>query len=838
MLKTAKKCFGRFLVGVLATIVLLIQIPLTLYEHLQAGEYSSKSWELVWPVLVSTLIAVFGTLVTSYVFLKDTLDRTVDEKPYYGKVIGEYRREKMKTLMLYSGVFMGISCYLILFQNTADAAEGQEFSYALPLYIGIFAVAALLVISVRFLYECINSDRAIGKSAQGLLATQEEVISKKWESLRDDWSIFVDNEYISYIRMKSTDTTLSEYLEVEAGVAGGGFDEEKFINRFSEWEKFILAFLDKTSGFQQGQTIEQRITIAAGYIRKLGVIQEIEQRDQAHNCWKEDAYTKIESYGEKADSISIQMFLDIYRLLSDYRDILQVKLDKKDYLSESAKRRCSEKQRNKRQSILYLFFLLRFYSSLRCLVTLPKIELFLPSAKLYHVDFYNVRFENTSLRASRFLESLFVRAKLVGSNLALSLFDTCNFYNADIRNCSLGNAQFQNCLMSEMIWYDVDVTGSEFNQANLNKTTFENSILVNVDFKKTEFGYVSFINCKLGQIRFLDVKNRDLRHSSFDDSVLTAVEFPTHQEAMEGIPKRYMIHGMNYFRGLKVVFAENGMRERKQPNIWSNLRKCVSQNLDMSLSSFKKTVAEQIRFRDMVLDFSVFAQANMQQSVWVSLCMKGCVMTGANLTNAMFTYVDMESCALADAILYQAKFHLVNLKNSALSGCHASASKWMCCMLDKSDMSQIDLTQSQVEYSSFGDTILTQAELTHTYFLDVIFDNSNGNGILSSYSYFKDCSFINAYLPKSNFNYTSFAHCDMELASMAGSTIEEALFEDCNFENSNFRGCCFIRVTFKDNRHISEEVFEKCTFINCSFEGTDNRWGELFKSKPDYYKVR
>lgn len=567
MLKTAKRRFGRFLFGVLTIIVLLFQILSTLHEHLQAGAYSSQSWELVWPVLVSTLIAVFGTLVTSYVFLKDTLDRTIDEKPYYGKVIGEYRREKMKALMWYSIVFMGISCYLILFQNAVDMAEDQEFSYALPLYIGIFAVAALLIISVRFLYECINSDRAIGRSAQGLLATQEEVISKKWESLRDDWSIFVDSEYISYIRMKSTDTTLSEYLEVEAGVAGEGFDEEKFINRFSEWEKFILAFLDKTSGFQQGQTIEQRITIAAGYIQKLGVIQEIEQRDQEHNCWKEDAYRKIESYGKKADSISIQMFLDIYRLLSDYRDILQVKLDKKDYLSEPARRRCLKKQRNRRQSILYLFFLLRFYSSLRCLVTLPKIELFLPSTKLYHVDFYNARFENTSLRASRFLETLFVRAKLVGSNLALSLFDTCNFYNADIRNCSLGNAQFQNCLMSEMVWYDVDVTGAEFNQANLNKTTFENSILVNVDFKKTEFGYVSFINCKLGQIRFLDVKNRDLRHSSFDDSVLTAVEFPTHQEAMEGIPMRCMIHGMNYFRGLQVVFAENGMRERKQLNI-------------------------------------------------------------------------------------------------------------------------------------------------------------------------------------------------------------------------------------------------------------------------------
>lgn len=72
-------------------VVNLVAAPLVLlgvftgYSHFKTGMYSFESWEIVWPAMVSTLIAVFGTLVTSYVFLKDALDRTIDEKPYYKK---------------------------------------------------------------------------------------------------------------------------------------------------------------------------------------------------------------------------------------------------------------------------------------------------------------------------------------------------------------------------------------------------------------------------------------------------------------------------------------------------------------------------------------------------------------------------------------------------------------------------------------------------------------------------------------------------------------------------------------------------------------------------------
>lgn len=389
---------------------------------------------------------------------------------------------------------------------------------------------------------------------------------------------------------------------------------------------------------------------------------------------------------------------------------------------------------------------------------------------------------------------------------------------------------FSQCLMSEMIWYDVDVTGAFFKKADLRGSTFENDVVINVDFEDSRFEYTNFINCKLGQVNFKHIEKNCFRHASFTKSIMNDVKFETKEieqkEAYGGCNK-------NYFKDLRVLENNEG-KKRESSDIWSGLKESTCQNLDMSFASFKEVLAEKIQFQNLALDSSVFIQ---EKSKWTNVHMKGCVMSGANLTETNMRNVDMESCAMAEAVLYKAKLKLVNLQNSSLSSCHASESEWICCILDKSDISRIDLTKSKVKYSSLRDTIISEAEFTHAYFEDVIFENSNGQGLLSSYSRFDKCSFINAFLPSSNFNYTVFSDCDMKLSNMTQSTIEEARFEECNFEDSSFRGCCFIKVIFKNNKNVSKEIFDGCTFINCTFEEGDEKWGRIFRNDPTHYTV-
>lgn len=833
--KLKGKKFGRIvkiIFGLLLIAFLMIQILRTLVSHFIAGEYSSKSWEIVWPVIVSTMIAVLGTLVTSYVFLKDTLDRTINEKPYYFKVIGEYRQEKIKILLWYSVMFVGISCYLMLFENVNG--NNSDSYYDLFLYAGIFAVAFILVLSIHFLYQCINIDRAIGKIAKSILERLDKDIKNEWKHMNRDGAGFIDK----YIDSREGNT-ISEFLDVSkedhSNEETEEFDEEKFVIRFSEWEKFILAFLDKSDGFHYGQDTRQRIIIATGDIERFKVIQQVEYDDAKNNDWGQSVYLAIQRYRQYVeDNMSLQNFLDVYQFLSDYRDILQVKQDNGLYSKLFEKGRKS-KAIKENGYILYMFFWLRFYSFTKCLSTLPKIEIFYPLAKLNTVDFYNVRFENSSFRASFFNEVIFARTKIVGTNMSLSKFVDCNFYNADIRNCALGNALFKNCLMKEMILSDVDVTGTNFDEIDLRESTFENAVLVNVEFHKSNLNHVNFIDCKLSQIDFYDIIENDLKYNNFEKSILKDIYFPISPVIIE-IPENYYDCDKNYFKKLGVKINSEGLKEREESDIWNNINDKVV--LDMSFSSFMYAVAERINFHNMLLHATLFTGANLQKSNLQSLCMKGCIMDGVNLAGATIIYVDMESCVLTGAVLYKAKFQLVNLQNSNLSDCHASESIWTCCILDKSDISKIDLTKSLVKYSSYRDTILKDAELTHAHFMDVVFENCNGTGMLSSYSYFENCNFVNAFLADSNFNYTIFKECDMSLANLANSTIQEAEFVDCEFENSNFRGCCFIQVTFNNNKNINKEIFEGSTFIRCLFEGSNRGWEEMFSDCPEKYKIR
>lgn len=800
-------------------VFLFVQAVRTGCAHFKSRIYDKPSWELVWPVIVSTLIAVFGTLVTSYVFLKDALDRTIDEKPYYEKIIGKYRRERVRLLRDYSIIFVAISCYLILFQGAGGDYDGF-------LYFGIICVAVLLLCSLYFLVQCINIDEAIYKAAQRQLAELDMDMREKWKKLENKWRGYIN----SYIH--GWDESLQEFLEVEPRQEKEKFDKSKFIVRFSEWERFIFLFLDKTFEFQRGQSVEQRIVIAAGYIEKQDVVQKVEKGDAEGKGWGPYGYESIQNHTKKIDrDISIEDFLTLYQLLSDYRDTLRVTMDKESFMHGRHGRKLRKEEQGTEIYVLYLFFLMKFFVSLKCLVTIPKVEIFYPSAKMHNVDFYNVRFENTSFRVALFRESMLARMKMTGSNIAFSKFEDCNFYNADLRDCSMSNTHFRHCLMSDMILFNVDATGAAFYESDFSGATFENSIVTNIEFHDSRFEYTSFIDCKLEEVKFEDVVDKKFVHANFEKSILKKVHFCNAIEGEIEIPDRYKACNKNYFRDLPIENRRGEIKKRRDPDIWRGIQSRKRFGMDLTASSFLEAVAEEMSFQNACLDASIFNDSDMQRSVWKNTSMRGCVMRGVNLTEAEFTYVDAESCVLTESILYKGSFCLLNLQNSNLSDCHASESRWNCSIFDKSDVSRIDLTKSYVEFSAFRDTIMAEAELTHTVFKDVLFDNLNGRGILSSYSRFDRCSFVNAYLPSSNFNYTIFFRCDMEFASMMGSTIEEADFIECDFENSNFNECVFIKVNFENNLNFKKDIFHKCVFIECKYSGDDEDWSDHLKGK-------
>ncbi|MCD8014667.1 MAG: pentapeptide repeat-containing protein [Lachnospiraceae bacterium] len=831
----------------LAIFIVLVSLAVKAFcTHFSVHKYDSESWGNVWPVLVSTVIVVFSTLITSYVFLKDTLDRVAEEKPYYSEIIKTYRKEKVARLMWFSVMFVGVSCYLMMSQTRTTENEMPFF-----IYIGIVFVIVLLAFALRFLYNCINVDRSLNQCTNNILNDYENRMKSEWRNLETSCHRFVNN----YVRIR--DESLIKFLEViddenEKQNGTETIDDNKFIVKFSEWEKFILFFTDHMNDFHSKRNVDQRISVAEGYIENLNLIRELEEKDADTNGWKSASYLSILRYENqllKSDNttcrkaiLDIQEFLNLYRLLSKYRDALQVKQDiyfqgNKGYSDFTEHARSKEAE----EAILSMLFLLRFYSSVRFMGVMSKIEISYPAAKLNSVDFYNIRFENSSFRVSRFEDTVFARSKIVGSNLALSKFIDCNFYNAYFSDCSLANTLFEDCLMTEMTLLNVDATGSELNRSDLKNSTFEDAFLVNVEFHDCNLDHVNFINCKLDHILFCNVTGKNLFRCSFAGSIVKNWQLdPQIKEWGLNLPELHRRCKKNDFITSVIGTGDTGTKHGEKAEPWDMFESAEaneSGHYNLSYASFAGSMAEEIQFQEVILDASDFSQANLQKSKWNCIRMKGCMMTEVNLTEAELVFLNMESCVLTDAILYSAGLELVNLKDSDLTNCHASKSRWTDCMLDRSEMREIDLTKAEFKNSSFRDTILADAELTQAVFSNVIFDNCNGQGILCAYSGFDHCRFFNAYMPKSNFNYTVFRDCSMELASMVGCMIEEAEFENCDLKNCNFRNCTFIRVKFKNNSHFSKEIFEGCTFVECVFEGTDEKWHHVFKHRPKHYNV-
>ncbi|MCD8110369.1 MAG: hypothetical protein LUE14_09785 [Clostridiales bacterium] len=176
----------------------------TIHEHYANGVYDGDSWNRVWPIMVSTVIVIFSTLITSYVFLKDTLDRLADEKPYYAEVIKKYRKEKVCRLMWFSIMLVGVSCYLLICQTAMDDNAEMPFY----IYVGVLAVVVLMICSLIFLCSCINIENSLDTCTKNILKNLGIEIEEEWNKLKGQWNEFIDDYAGANIRDKM------EFLEV------------------------------------------------------------------------------------------------------------------------------------------------------------------------------------------------------------------------------------------------------------------------------------------------------------------------------------------------------------------------------------------------------------------------------------------------------------------------------------------------------------------------------------------------------------------------------------------------------------------------------------------------
>lgn len=784
----------------------------------------------LWPLLITLIATMLGSLITSYVFLKEALDRTSDEKTYYSVVIREYREKTMRSLWLYmltSLALMGIVICLYSMFYFMHIRSRDEVRIILILSYGVCMIG-----SAWFLNKCIDIDRGLHKTADKLLKIQiaeaRELLvtlqQKRDQMLRESSVNESFDELID--RITSGTESTEAWLQIEDETEKSRINKKKFINRFSEWEKILFCLAENGEGFLHRQSMAERVRFAVEHGETVYGDTDVEQNDARAHTWGKNSPYKEVFRIKQALKIDGTGFCDAYYLLSEIRNLLQVQM-------ETAPRKEAEPLKENEVGTLFLFFLMQLSLYVFCM--LPKLEVFFPSGKFSFIDFYGIRFETSSFRTSLFDCCLFVRNRMKDCNFGMASFDNCEFYYTSSDDCSFTNTLFESCFFHNAKFENVDFTGAVLENCDLKRAQFEGVVLANVTLTGASLGKNNFSSSRLTDITVTLAQdedgNREMKECGFASSVLERVKLDLFPE-----------------KDYRQVFPRIRTEAKKEKADILKERKCRYGQKDLMMQKTWGKVAKEAVFKMDQCDFTsaeltgiVFYRTCMEQSVFVKTqmdsikiyaCdMHGCIMEQANLRQGRIRASDFRSAVLADAIFYRSRCRLVNFEDSDMNKLHASAARFSLCSFERSDCSRIDLTMARVTESSFQDVILKEAELTRAFFTKVSFVNCIADGMLSSYSTFKDCIFKNAFLGHSSFNYSEFFNCSFAFASFADSTVSGARFDSCDFTETNFNKTCFIGVTFKDSKNLNVDSFIEARFINPVFEGTDESFERALKEK-------
>lgn len=784
----------------------------------------------LWPLLITLIATMLGSLITSYVFLKEALDRTSDEKTYYSVVIREYREKTMRSLWLYmltSLALMGIVICLYSMFYFMHIRSRDEVRIILILSYGVCMIG-----SAWFLNKCIDIDRGLHKTADKLLKIQiaeaRELLvtlqQKRDQMLRESSVNESFDELID--RITSGTESTEAWLQIEDETEKSRINKKKFINRFSEWEKILFCLAENGEGFLHRQSMAERVRFAVEHGETVYGDTDVEQNDAIAHTWGKNSPYKEVFRIKQALKIDGTGFCDAYYLLSEIRNLLQVQM-------ETAPRKEAEPLKENEVGTLFLFFLMQLSLYVFCM--LPKLEVFFPSGKFSFIDFYGIRFETSSFRTSLFDCCLFVRNRMKDCNFGMASFDNCEFYYTSSDDCSFTNTLFESCFFHNAKFENVDFTGAVLENCDLKRAQFEGVVLANVTLTGASLGKNNFSSSRLTDITVTLAKdedgNRDMKECGFASSVLERVKldlFPEkdYRQVFPRIRAEAKEEKAEILQERKCRYGQNGLMMQKT---WGK----VAQEAVFKMDQCDFTSAELtgIVFYRTCMEQSVFVKTQMD-SIKIYACdMHGCIMEQANLRQGRIRASDFRSAVLADAIFYRSRCRLVNFEDSDMNKLHASAARFSLCSFERSDCSRIDLTMARVTESSFQDVILKEAELTRAFFTKVSFVNCIADGMLSSYSTFKDCIFKNAFLGHSSFNYSEFFNCSFAFASFADSTVSGARFDSCDFAETNFNKTCFIGVTFKDSKNLDVDSFKGARFINPVFEGADKSFEKALKEK-------
>lgn len=833
------------------------------------GDYRS----VVPPMFISVVVTLLGCLITTYIFLKEALDRIADQKSYAVDIVEKYRIQtirRLQCLFIISMFLTGVTAivYFAIWEKAGDCRWTMHI-------IWIANIILIVILSGIFLNQCVKSEENLMEQAicmepetRGKI---KELLGGKEECARELLLLYARD---SGQKILCNDEGITQYLielldmgEAEGTkLSGGLYNWKSFIYHFSALEEWLLLLADTFLEHKDAAVSEARLLHALNHGEKLNeeVLSKVIKPDLASNKAGSELLKRFESIKRIIDPIRAEELFEIYNRLSKYRNVLR-------FIYEINEDRMKSVSYEEIDPVLKVYLILQTDCYLTYLKAIPRVQVTQPMERLQDINLYNCRIEDSSFRGASFYYALLSRVKAVNTNFDMVLFKHVSFLNADIRNCALSNCIFENTELEAASFVNTDFNNSRFEKcsfksAAFHDTRFSNNILVKVNLRGTEF-----TGSRMWDIELKCPDHNEIVSCVFDDTdikqwVIKPGEKEEYQRKLQkltnvnkgeeenqrwffyGIAKIYreLDHKWEHFQGKRL--NQNELKELCEKTndclkgyfdfdwkkkyvpgreVWKELSKLC--RIKFENSTFLKAKIQESCFYQISFQQGLFRQAQMEKAQWLFLDMRGCMLNEANLKESCLIGVNLHQSNMEKVLLYKAHLSMVNMADSNLIRLQASKSEMFGCYFNRSDCSSADLTNAKIQYSSFDDGIINQAELTRSRFENVNMKMIVGRDWLSSYSEFIGCHFEGAVLKGANFNYTAFTNCTFDFATLEGIAATGTVFRKCSFKQSNFRESCMIDTEFNDCEEMQSEYFEGAKLINCKFFGESRGLEQLLK---------
>lgn len=695
--------------------------------------------DIIVAVYASLLIGYSAASITLFALLRSAIERTQDENPMMGTILKVFS-ERTSKLLFYNlfACFIGLTFGLI-FHYVSCFQSRNEMWLSERLIVMIILFVVISTDTGYFWHLCVSTPKQYVKIAE-----------KQWKFFSSD------------LETSNSNSKMDESASHDDMVP---HDADNFALLLSKIDQ-LLRMNNPQGAHDKPTTIDEINNILTERWSVLSPMNQNIEQIPRYNDYDETLQKNNRQfqYSESWKTLT-RHILDIYRALDGCRCIiLSIPLNEEICKKSKEQFQLDPDVHGKAALFLWYVTLYFFTSCIRI------VDFTYNGATFCDANFFNSHLERNTLYGAKFKNCFWGYAKLSDSSLDMSSFSSVWFEHTRFQHTSLTNSIFKNCSFNGAIGQNSDVSRCAFENGQVADSDWKDCFWNDCIFTGIALSNMSFSNSELNNWILKDCR---IEKCSFDYSRIAKWEFQNN-------PGNPILHDCSF--------------------VGSTLTDFTIEGADMSSSNFKDAILTNVVFKNINLNQSMFACADLPFSKLNNVKMEGSDLSKSNLFQSTWDSVNLNYSNLLFT-----KAQAIHMNDCQLKQCNCADSDWSRFNAEKVDMTAIRLTECR----------LTEAELNSCILIEALATN-----IQLTNATCKTVNFSYSMLTNSNFAKTSFIQCKFHYADLTEIGATNTIFVECEFNNADFSNTRFVQAVWRGRCKAHPMIvaganFSSCVFINC-----------------------